>query len=129
MPIVTGKKHRYIEMIAFGTSPVRPIEPSTTMMIGATARIGIVCEAMIHGSRLFSRAFTDTMPMASTMPSATPRAKPSSVDERVTQPWNTRLRGEVIRVSTVERQSSATTAWGAGRTGRSSDHAARVNSA
>ena len=36
-------------MIAFGTRPVMPIEPSTTMTIGAMARIGIVCEEMIQG--------------------------------------------------------------------------------
>ena len=42
-------------MIAFGKSPRSPIEPSTTMTMGATARIGTICEQMIHGSRLFSR--------------------------------------------------------------------------
>ena len=36
-------------MIAFGSSPTKPIEPSTTMIIGAIARIGTVCEAMIQG--------------------------------------------------------------------------------
>jgi hypothetical protein len=106
MPIATGKKHRYIEMIAFGTSPVRPSEPSTTMMIGATARIGIVCDAMIQGSRLFLSALMATMPMASRIPSTEPSTKPSSVDESVTQPWNRRLRGDVARTSMVDRHSS-----------------------
>ena len=47
-------------MIAFGTRPVMPIEPSTTMTIGAIARIGMVCEAMIHGIRLLlERAHMD----------------------------------------------------------------------
>ena len=36
-------------MIAFGRIPDRPSEFSTTMIIGAMARIGIVCEAMSHG--------------------------------------------------------------------------------
>ena len=33
-----------------------PIAASTTMIIGAMARMGIVCEAMIHGIRLRSSA-------------------------------------------------------------------------
>ena len=41
-------------MIDFGSRPCRPIAPSTTMTIGATARIGTICEQMIHGIRLFS---------------------------------------------------------------------------
>src|SRR5579862_7333986 len=52
MPTAMGKKHRYAEMIDFGSSPRRPMAPSTTMMIGATARIGTICEQMIHGNRL-----------------------------------------------------------------------------
>ena len=57
------------------------------MIIGAMARIGMVCEAMIHGIRLRSSAATWTMPTASTMPSTVPKAKPSSVEESVTQAW------------------------------------------
>ena len=41
-----------------------PIAASTTMTIGAIARIGIVCEAMIHGIRLRSSVATCTMPTA-----------------------------------------------------------------
>ena len=86
MPMVTGKKQRYIEMSDFGTSPVKPSEPSTTMTIGAMARIGMVCEAMIHGIRLFDRKVKCTMAMASAMPRSEPSTKPSSVEESVTQP-------------------------------------------
>ena len=50
--MVTGKKQRYAEIIDFGKSPVSPIEPSPTIIIGAIARIGIVCEAMIQGITL-----------------------------------------------------------------------------
>ena len=34
MPMATGKKQRYIEMMDLGTRPVSPTEPSTTMTIG-----------------------------------------------------------------------------------------------
>ena len=54
--------------------------------MGAMARMGIVCEAMIHGIRLFDRNFRCTMPIASTMPRSDPSTKPSSVEESVTQP-------------------------------------------
>ena len=64
-----------------------PTAASTTMIIGAMARIGMVCEAMIHGIRLRSSVATWTMPTAIRMPSAVPKAKPSSVDESVTQAW------------------------------------------
>ena len=40
------------EIIDFGKSPVSPIEPSPTIIIGAIARIGMVCEAMIQGITL-----------------------------------------------------------------------------
>ena len=62
MPIVTGKKQRYIEMIALGTRPTMPMEPRITMIIGAMARIGTACEAMIQGMRLRSSVRTWTMP-------------------------------------------------------------------
>ena len=62
-----------------------PTAASTTMIIGATARMGMVCEAMIHGIRLRSSVVTCTMPTAITMPSAVPKAKPSSVEDSVTQ--------------------------------------------
>ena len=39
-------------MVALGSRPVSPIEPKTTMTIGAMARIGMVCEAMIQGITL-----------------------------------------------------------------------------
>ena len=83
MPMVTGKKHRYIEMIAFGTSPVTPMLARMTMIIGAMARIGTVCEAMIHGISERSSVRTWTMPAASRMPSSAPNAKPTSVADAV----------------------------------------------
>ena len=55
MPMTMGKKQRYMEMIDFGSRPVKPKLPSTTMIIGAMARIGMVCEAMIQGIRLLSQ--------------------------------------------------------------------------
>ena len=45
-------------MSALGTSPVNPMLPSTTMIIGAMARIGMVWEAITQGRRLRSRVFT-----------------------------------------------------------------------
>ena len=45
MPIVTGKKHRYIEISAFGSRPVRLKWPRMTITIGAIASTGTVCEA------------------------------------------------------------------------------------
>ena len=57
------------------------------MIIGAIARMGIVCEAMIQGIRLRSSVVTWTMPTAIRMPSPVPKAKPSRVDESVTQEW------------------------------------------
>ncbi|MCY1243881.1 hypothetical protein D9M72_569200 [compost metagenome] len=73
-------------MMAFGNKPEIPIAFSTTIIIGAIARMGIVCEVMIHGIRLLSRVRECTMPTASNTPSADPSTKPSNVDESVTQP-------------------------------------------
>lgn len=85
MPMVTGKKHRYIEISDFGKRPVSSIEPSTTMTIGAMARMGMVCDAMIHGIRLRLSALTWTIAMASEIPRRVPSRKPSKVEESVTQ--------------------------------------------
>ena len=49
-----GRSDRYIEMIAFGSSPVTPTEFSTTMIIGAMARIGMVWLAITQGITLAS---------------------------------------------------------------------------
>src|ERR1700722_3741048 len=84
-PMVTGKKHRYAEMIAFGSSPRSPIEPSTTMTMGATARIGTICEQMIHGNRLFCRVRACTISTARMMPKVAPSRKPRKVADNVTQ--------------------------------------------
>ena len=45
-------------MIAFGKRPVTPNAPRTTMIIGAIARIGIVCEAIIQGKTLLFKVVT-----------------------------------------------------------------------
>jgi hypothetical protein len=74
-------------MIDFGSRPVIPIDPRTTMTIGAMARMGIVCEEITQGMRLRSRVFTCTTSTASTMPSTVPKPKPTSVEESVTQAW------------------------------------------
>ncbi len=63
-----------------------PTAFSTTMIIGAMARIGIVCEVMIHGIRLLSSVREWTMPTARRTPSADPSTKPSKVEDNVTHP-------------------------------------------
>ena len=57
------------------------------MTIGAMARMGMVCEAMIQGSRLFCSARPCTISTASKMPTTVPMAKPRSVEASVTQAW------------------------------------------
>ena len=86
IPITMGKKHKYAEMNAFGKSPVSPIAPKTTMIIGAIARMGIVCEAIIHGKTLLFSVGTCTIPIASNIPKTPPITKPTSVEEIVTPP-------------------------------------------
>ena len=68
--------------MAFGKRPVMPMEPSTTMMIGAMARIGIVWEEMIQGMRLRSSVFTWTINTARTMPRREPKPNPSNVEDK-----------------------------------------------
>ena len=79
------------------------------MMIGATARIGTVCEATIQGIRLASTLRRCTIAIASAMPSSEPRAKPVSVAERVTQAWVRRLRFEPSGIPAMLRHSSEAT--------------------
>ena len=59
----------------------------TTMIMGATARIGTVWEAITQGITLRSIARLCTIPTASRMPSATPIANPSRVADNVIQAW------------------------------------------
>src|SRR5882724_4134152 len=47
---VTGKKHRYIAIAAFGATPLKPRLPRITSTIGAIASTGTVCDATTHGS-------------------------------------------------------------------------------
>ena len=85
IPTTTGKKLRYALMIALGRIPDRPSEFSTTMIIGAMARIGMVWLAMAQGITLMSIARLWTIPTASAIPATVPMAKPSSVALSVTQ--------------------------------------------
>ncbi len=71
-------------MIDFGSRPCKPIAPSTTMKIGASARIGTICEQMIQGSRLFSSTRLCTISSARPIPKSAPNTKPSSVADSVT---------------------------------------------
>ena len=91
------------------------------MIIGAMARIGIVCDVMIQGINVFCSVTEFKMPTAMRMPSAVPMTKPSSVEESVTQAWKSSERGEVGLTSTVVFHTSATIWCGAGSTGRSAD--------
>ena len=87
MPTTTGKNERYIDIRAFGSNPVTPTELSTTMIIGAIARIGIVWLAITHGITLASIVRSWTIPTASTIPSPAPSPNPASVAASVTQAW------------------------------------------
>ena len=57
-----------------------------TTIIGASAMIGMVCEATIHGITERSSQRMETMSTASPMPSAEPTAKPISVSSSVMSP-------------------------------------------
>ena len=74
MLIVTGKKVRYAAITATDCQPAF----SQTTTIGATARIGIVCDATMYGStpRWASRECTSAT--ARTKPTTAPIAKPAS---------------------------------------------------
>ena len=76
--MVTGKKVRYAEMIETENQSGNPRPPNQTTTIGATARIGIVCEATMYGRkpRCSSREWASRTP--STKPIEAPRAKPTA---------------------------------------------------
>ena len=96
-------------MIAFGNTPCTPTEFRTTMIMGAMARIGMVCDAMAHGMTLRSMTREWTMPMARATPASEPMRKPSSVGASVIEAWWIRLRLEVGFTPTVVFHNSATT--------------------
>ena len=73
-------------MIDFGTSPVISNWFMITITIGASAMIGIVCDATTHGIKLRSRLRACTTSTASTMPSIEPSKNPSTVADSVTEP-------------------------------------------
>ena len=87
IPTTTGKKERYIEIIAFGNKPVTPTEFITTIIIGAIARIGMVWLAITQGITLRSIVLLWTMPKASKIPKSVPRKNPAKVACKVIQPW------------------------------------------
>ena len=57
------------------------------MIIGAIARMGIVCEVMIQGISERSSVWKWTIPTASATPSTVPIRKPSRVEDSVIQEW------------------------------------------
>ncbi len=76
-----------MEIKAFGKRPDMPMEFRTTIIIGAMARIGIVCDAITHGISDLSMALLSTMATASTIPSTVPMPNPMSVADSVIQAW------------------------------------------
>ena len=57
---MTGKKHSYIAIAAFGATPEKPNVPRITSTMGAIASTGTVCDATIHGSSARSSAVSYT---------------------------------------------------------------------
>src|SRR6476469_8114001 len=98
--IVTGKKVRYAAITATDCQPAF----SHTTTIGATARIGIVCDATMYGSsaRCASREWTS--PTASANPTTAPIAKPASAAFPVN---HAALSRTVIRSGPWERDGSS----------------------
>src|SRR3954447_24101267 len=72
--IVTGKNVRYAAITATDCQPAF----SQTTTIGATARIGIVCEATMYGSSARWASRECTSAIARTKPTTAPIAKPAS---------------------------------------------------
>src|SRR4029079_19564713 len=71
--IVTGKNVRYAAITATDCQPAF----SQTTTIGATARIGIVCEATMYGSSARCASRECTSPTASCKPTISPIANPA----------------------------------------------------
>ncbi len=66
--------------------PCTPTEYSTTMIIGASAMIGMVWLTMAQGITDMSITRECTIPIASRTPSTVPMTNPSMVALSVTQP-------------------------------------------
>ena len=100
MLIVTGKNVRYAAITA---TDCQPGLRATTTTIGATARIGIVCEATMYGrsARWASREWTS--PTASANPTTAPIAKPASASFAVN---HAEWRSTVISSGPCERDGS-----------------------
>jgi hypothetical protein len=86
MPTTTGKKLKYALIIALGKIPCNPTELKTTMIIGAIANMGMVCDAIAQGITLISIALLYTIPIANKIPSPVPIAKPRRVELKVIHP-------------------------------------------
>ena len=72
-------------MIAFGNKPCTPTELRTTIIIGAIARIGTVCEAIAQGITLMFIALLWTIPIAKIIPKDVPITNPNNVEDNVIQ--------------------------------------------
>ena len=59
------------------------MELSTTIIIGAMARMGMVCDVIIHGIKDLSKTREWMMPTAKIIPSTVPNTKPSIVADKV----------------------------------------------
>src|SRR5262245_20680961 len=90
--------------------------------------MGMVCDAMIHGSSPRSSTRLCTTPIAISTPSSMPSAKPSKVADSVTPAWKIKLRGLSMSLPNTLPHQSATIWCGAGSTGRSIDQAASTSS-
>ena len=99
MLIVTGKKVRYAAITATDCQPAF----SQTTTIGATARIGIVCDATMYGSSARCASRECTSPTASANPTTAPIAKPASASFAVN---HAALSSTVIRSGPWERDGS-----------------------
>src|SRR4051812_17040299 len=97
--IATGKKVRYAAITATDCQPAF----SQTTTIGATARIGIVCDATMYGSSARCASRECTSPTASANPTTAPIAKPASASFAVNQAAS---RSTVIRSGPWERDGS-----------------------
>src|SRR4051812_14560725 len=97
--IVTGKKVRYAAITATDCQPAF----SHTTTIGATARIGIVCDATMYGSSARCGIREGTSPTAGATPMTAPIAEPASASFAVNHAASSRT---VIRSGPCDRDGS-----------------------
>ena len=99
MLIVTGKNVRYAAITATDCQPAF----SQTTTIGATARIGIVCDATMYGRSARCASRECTRPTARTKPTIAPIANPASASFAVN---HADLSRTVIRSGPSKRDGS-----------------------